>query len=68
MPKHAQLGLPDKDRAIKGFVICYVVLLWSMGLVCGQAQGTWSVPFGQDGYRAQVPKLRKKFKMRRQVS
>ncbi len=27
---HAQLGLPDKDRAIKGLVVCYVKWLGSM--------------------------------------
>ena len=27
---HAQLGLPDKGRAIKGLVICTVVILGSM--------------------------------------
>ena len=37
---HAQLGHPDKGRAIKGLVVCQVELLGSIG---------W------DGYRAQVP-------------
>ncbi len=27
---HAQLRPPDKGRAIKGLVVCYVVWLWSM--------------------------------------
>ena len=27
---HAQLGHPDKSRAIKGLVVCYVVWLGSM--------------------------------------
>ncbi len=27
---HAHLGLPDKVRAIKGLVVCYVVWLGSM--------------------------------------
>ena len=27
---HAQLGLPDKRRAIKGSVVCYVAWLGSM--------------------------------------
>ena len=27
---HAQLGHPDKGRAIKGLVVCYVVRLGSM--------------------------------------
>ncbi len=27
---HAQLGHPDKDRAIKGLFVCYVVWLGSM--------------------------------------
>ena len=45
----AQLGLPDKDYAIKrvGCLHMYVVV-WLrsmiMGWVCGQAQGAWSGP------------------------
>ena len=30
---HAQLGLPDKGRATKEWVVCYVVWLRSMGWV-----------------------------------
>ncbi len=41
---HAQLGLPDKYRAIKGLVVFYVVWLRSMGWVFGHAQGAWSGP------------------------
>ena len=50
---HAQLGPSDMVRAVKGLVVCFVVLLGSMnGMVLGLAQGAW---VGQDGYRAQVP-------------
>ena len=39
---HAQLGLPDKDRAIKGLVVCDVVWLGSIrGWVLELAQGSW---------------------------
>ena len=27
---HAQFGLPDKGRAIKGLIVCYLVLLETM--------------------------------------
>ncbi len=36
---HAQLVLPDKDLAIKGLVVCYIVWLGYMK-VLGLAQGT----------------------------
>ena len=52
----AQLGLPDKGRAIE--VVCYVVWLGSMKgiglrtyLSCMGLVPCW----GQDSYRAQVP-------------
>ncbi len=32
---HAQIGLPNKSRSIKGLVVCYVVWLWSMIYVMG---------------------------------
>ena len=56
---HAQLGLPDKGRAIKGLIICYVV--WLVSMIYGM--GLWTnarcvglVPCcGQDGYQAQMP-------------
>ena len=32
---HAQLGLPDKGRVIKGLVICYEVLLGSLIYIMG---------------------------------
>ncbi len=57
-PKQAKLGFPDKGRAIKGLVVCYVVWLGSM--IYGI--DLWIRPkclvpcCGQDGYRAQVPK------------
>ena len=35
----AQLGLPDKGLAIKGFVVCYVVWLGSMKASLGHALG-----------------------------
>ncbi len=45
---HAQLGPPDKDRAIKGLVFCYVIwlrfMIYGMDPCCGQ-----------DGFRAQLP-------------
>ncbi len=55
---HAQLGLPDKGRAIKGFVVC-----WSMARINDLWDGSMDkrkvrslVPCcGQDGNRAQVP-------------
>ena len=51
---HAQLGLPDKGRAIKGLVVCYLLWLkmglWTSAICVGL------VPYcGQDGYRAQIP-------------
>ena len=55
----AHQGLQDKGRAIKGFVVCYVLWLGSMiywmGLwTCARCVGL--VPFcGQDVFRAQVP-------------
>ncbi len=39
---HAQLGLPDKSRAIKELVTCYVVWLGSIEWLFGPAQGTWA--------------------------
>ena len=35
---HTELGLPDKSRASKGLVVCYLVWLESLGWVCGPAQ------------------------------
>ena len=53
---HAQLGLPDKGRAMKGMVVCHVVWLESriywMGL---WTSARCVICNGQDGYRAQVP-------------
>ncbi len=53
----AKLGLPDKDRAIKDLVVCYVVWLGSIkgvGLrICARLG---LVPCcGRNGYRAQTP-------------
>ncbi len=57
---HAQLGLPDKDRVIKGLVVCYIVWLgsiymeWVIGHIC--VMFAYLVPCcGQDGYQSQVP-------------
>ena len=52
---HAKLGLPDKDRAINGLVVYYIVRLESLkGIGLGTSV---QVPCcGQDGYRAQVLK------------
>ncbi len=36
---HAQLGLPDKGRTIKGLVVCYVVFLGSIKWVSRPSQG-----------------------------
>ncbi len=57
---HSGLGLPDKGRAIKGFVVCLlriVVRIFKGLVVVSLAQGTWGlIPCcGQDGYLAQVP-------------
>ena len=56
---HAQLGLPDKGRQIKGLVVCYVVwlrtMIYGMGLLTSIGKVVLSLPCGQDGYRAQVP-------------
>ena len=54
----AQLGLSDKDRTIKGLVVCYVVwlgsIIYDMGLWTS-ARCVGMVPcYGQDGFRAQV--------------
>ncbi len=40
-----QCTVGHSGRAIKGLVVCYVVWLWSVGLVCGLAQGArvWSL-------------------------
>ncbi len=48
---HAQLGLADKG-AIKGLVVCFVILLGSMnyGIGFGQAQGAWSGPLLWPGW------------------
>ena len=55
---HAQLGPPDKGRAIKGLVICWSMArindLWDGSMDKHKVRGL--VPCGgQDGYRAQVP-------------
>ena len=55
---HAQLGLPDKGHAIKGFVVC-----WSMARINDLWDGSMDKRkvrsldpcYGQDGNRAQVP-------------
>ena len=55
---HAQLGPPDKSRAIKGLVVC-----WSMARINDLWDGSMNkrkerslVPCcGQNGNRAQVP-------------
>ncbi len=58
---HAQLGLPDKGRANKGLVVCYIVWLESMKEVgLRHSQGAWvwrdMVPCcGQAGYGDQLP-------------
>ncbi len=44
---HAQLGLPDKGRAIKGIFFCYVVRIGSRCVGLAHC-------CGQDGYSAQV--------------
>ncbi len=55
---HAQLGHPDKDRAIKGLVVCNVVWLGYMkGMgqrTCARCAGLFSF-CGQCSYQAQVP-------------
>ncbi len=38
---HAQLGLPDKGRAIKGLVISYSWDLEALDLLNGLAQGSY---------------------------
>ncbi len=52
---HAQLGIPDKCRVIKGLVVCYSVWLESMKGM-GHTQGAQVLVLccGQDGKRAQV--------------
>ena len=55
---HAQLGPPDKGRAIKGLVICWsmarINYLWDGSIDKHKVLGL--VPcYGQDGYQAQVP-------------
>ena len=55
---HAQLGLPDRGRAIKGLVVRYVVWLESMKGMNLRAYARCACLFpccGQDGYRAKVP-------------
>ena len=55
--QHAQVGLPDKGRAIKGLVVCYVIWLGSMKGICLRTRTgcVGLVPCcGQDGYRAQL--------------
>ncbi len=52
---HAQLGLPDKGRLIKGLVVaivccCMAKIKWSMGWVYGSAQCAWSVPLLWSGW------------------
>ena len=54
----SQFGLPEKGRAIKGLVVCYVVWLGSMkGMsvkTCARCVGL--VPCcDQDGYLAEIP-------------
>ncbi len=51
---HAQLGLQDKGRAIKGLVVCWSINdLWERSMDQRNVRGL--VPYcGQDGYRAQV--------------
>ena len=55
---HAQLGPPDKGRAIKGLVVCCSMArindLWVVSMDKRKVRGL--VPCcGQDGYRAQIP-------------
>jgi len=38
---HAQLGLPDKGRAMKGFVVCYSWDIESLDLLNGPALGCY---------------------------
>ncbi len=56
---HAQLGPSDKNHAIKGLVVCYVVWLWSMIYWIGlwtSARCVGLVPWnGQEGCQAQHP-------------
>ncbi len=56
---HAQLGLSDEGRAIKGVVVCYVLSLESvkwLGLgTCARSEGLVVPCCGQqDGYQGQV--------------
>ncbi len=52
---NAKLRLPDKGRAIKGLVVCYVVWLGSIKWVFGAAQGVSLVSCcGKDDYQAPV--------------
>ncbi len=55
---HAQLGPPDKGRAIKGLVVCWSMArindLWDGSMDKRKVRG--HIPCcGQDGYRAQEP-------------
>ncbi len=55
---HAKFRLPDKGRALKGWVVGYVVWLGSMKVVdlMTHARCVCLVPpCGQVGYRTQVP-------------
>ena len=57
---HAHLGLPDKGRAIQGFVVCYVVWLESMLYGLGLWTSARCVGLvaccGQGGYKATLHK------------
>ena len=54
---HAQLGLPDKGRAIKGLVVCWNMArindLWNRSM--DKRKVRCLVSYVQDGNRAQVP-------------
>ncbi len=57
---HAQIGLSDNGRPIKGLIDCYVVWLASMiygihGSLVKRNVRSLVPCCGQDGYRAQVP-------------
>ncbi len=56
---HSLEGLPEKGRAFKELVVCYVVWLGSMFYGMGlwiSARCMGQVPcFGHDGVQAQVP-------------
>ncbi len=52
---HVQLGVTGKGRAIKGFIVCYIVWLGSLKWMGLGTSARWFPCCGQDGYRAQVP-------------